>query len=377
MSQFFKKHGGFSQMKNENKKRIMFFEKHAFSMIGKPNFTYWIPKYLYETKKYEIKVFVTNPFDKSKYDLPIFVFGTSLSFFKEFLKFKPDVLIVFQYFGARPIALIKILALFTGTKIVVVTDFVFFPLKQSSNLLMRKIRYTVKFIFKWFQGNTADVVICWTEFEKEDVKKRFRIKEKKFKVIPMVGGFEIINDKEIKKSNYILSVAEWRRSKNLHIILSVFNEIATKNKYVDLVIVGEIPDEKYKKEIKKILNTFKPEIKERIHFLGLIIDREKLKEIYQKAKIFYLPSKFESFGAIFVEALSTGLPIVAHPDSKRLVKDGYIGFLCEDEKEQKESIEKLLNSEKLYARMQENCLKEAEKYKWENIIKSWVEIIEQ
>jgi len=76
--------------------------------------------------------------------------------------------------------------------------------------------------------------------------------------------------------------------------------------------------------------------------------------------------------------MASGTPIVAMKNSavQYVVKDGVTGFLRNDEEGQKEAILRLLTDEKLYKEMQKNCLKEAEKYKWENVIKKWESLIE-
>lgn len=51
-------------------------------------------------------------------------------------------------------------------------------------------------------------------------------------------------------------------------------------------------------------------IGERIVFTGHL-DREQVRNEYHRASAFVLPSRFEAFGVVFAEALSTGLPVIA------------------------------------------------------------------
>ena len=53
------------------------------------------------------------------------------------------------------------------------------------------------------------------------------------------------------------------------------------------------------KEFKNSIDTFYaefPHLKGHVAFLGAVFDREKLAELYRKARVFILPSKHESFG---------------------------------------------------------------------------------
>ena len=55
-----------------------------------------------------------------------------------------------------------------------------------------------------------------------------------------------------------------------------------------------------------------PEIARKIEFLGGISDRLNLYEEFARAKVFFLPSRVESFGIAFVEALYFGCMLVGH-----------------------------------------------------------------
>jgi glycosyltransferase involved in cell wall biosynthesis len=54
----------------------------------------------------------------------------------------------------------------------------------------------------------------------------------------------------------------------------------------------------------------KLKVKDRIRFLGRLSRDEMLKEL-QGASCFVLPSRYEAFGVALIEALATGLPVIA------------------------------------------------------------------
>lgn len=46
------------------------------------------------------------------------------------------------------------------------------------------------------------------------------------------------------------------------------------------------------------------------NFCGLVSDKSKLKELYRSNDVFVMPSKSETFGLVYIEALSQGLPVI-------------------------------------------------------------------
>jgi len=86
-------------------------------------------------------------------------------------------------------------------------------------------------------------------------------------------------------------------------------------KYMDLPewkfkIVGPISEEFSARIENEMLEN--PDVFKNIEFTGPMTDRVKLYQEYSKASVFFLPSRFESFGIAFVEALFFGNVLVGH-----------------------------------------------------------------
>lgn len=104
---------------------------------------------------------------------------------------------------------------------------------------------------------------------------------------------------------------------------------------IELDVVGDTQDEPgYLIEIKKLIRDHR--LDDQVKFHGHVTDSEQLKQLYRKADIFVLPSLYETFGIVLLEAMSFGLPIVATTAGAipELVKNGERGILVPPKKPQ-------------------------------------------
>jgi glycosyltransferase involved in cell wall biosynthesis len=94
-----------------------------------------------------------------------------------------------------------------------------------------------------------------------------------------------------------------------------------------------------------------------VRFHG-VVSEEQLTEQYQNASVFVMPSRFEGFGFVFLEAMAYGKPVVAGNEdaSVEVVRNGKTGFtvLPQSVPEVASAIEKLLGDEQLRRSMGEN-----------------------
>lgn len=133
-----------------------------------------------------------------------------------------------------------------------------------------------------------------------------------------------------EKENVILSVGRMGSAdKNYELLFRVlpFLEIGDWK----IRIVGSITPEfeaKWQEAAEKY-----PGAASKVEFIGLFTDRKKLYEEYAKAKVFFLPSRVESFGIAFAEALYFGSVIVGHKGMSAygdLSANGKYGVYYED-----------------------------------------------
>lgn len=187
---------------------------------------------------------------------------------------------------------------------------------------------------KWF-SNMADAVIA-PSFKIKKVLENYGVK-KPIYVLPT--GIDLKLFKKTEKSEktaeslrkklnvgenekLLIFVGRLGREKNVDFLIKAFSEISEKRKDVKFLIAGEGPfAEQYKTAAKNLgLGN--------VIFSGAV-PHEKLPAYYQVADLFVFASLTETQGIVILEAMASGLPIIALKDAafKGIVSDGENGFL--------------------------------------------------
>jgi len=137
-----------------------------------------------------------------------------------------------------------------------------------------------------------------------------------------------VNSREfsLDRKPIILFVGQIKGVKGIHNLIEALHILKKEDGPTPkLLIAGDITDQDdagFYQELKSRAKGLD------IEFLGWI-PHENLPEIYQKADIFVLPSFSEGLGMVIMEAMASGLPVIAArtSGSKELIEDGINGFL--------------------------------------------------
>lgn len=143
--------------------------------------------------------------------------------------------------------------------------------------------------------------------EKLNIVLGIEINSSKIRVIP--NGIDSYwfseypqRNENTKKSLTVVTVGKVIPRKNQKSIIDAVNDVNAQGGSVQLLIVGEI-ESFYGKRLKRKYES------SNIVFLGQK-PREQIKSIFSRADLFVLLSKVETFGLVYAEALSQGLPVV-------------------------------------------------------------------
>ncbi len=168
----------------------------------------------------------------------------------------------------------------------------------------KKFYYYYKFLIPRIAHNSLHIFTV-SNFSKKDISKNLNINEDKITVI-----YNAVSDKfkplNLKKENWILSVATLHPLKNIDALVKAFMTLKKKSKYFKdykLILVGGTNKKNFR------MGSIDLNRKD-IILTGHISDENKLIKLYNKAKIFVLPSKFESFCIPALEAMACGLPVI-------------------------------------------------------------------
>jgi len=212
-------------------------------------------------------------------------------------------------------------------------------------------------LIRYYRLPNEDIVVIpngvdLEEF-KPDLEKRRKMREK--------HGIEE-NEMVLMFSGY-----EFKR-KGLEYIIRALPDV---KEYVKLLVVGKDNQNPYKELASKL------GVLDKIIFAGFVPD---ISEYYAASDIFVFPTAYEAFSLATLEAVASGLPILATKvnGTEELIKEGYNGFFIKREpKDIAEKINISVEDENLRKQMSRNARKTAEKYSWDEVAKRTLKVYEE
>jgi len=219
----------------------------------------------------------------------------------------------------------------------------------------------------------ADGVIAMNQDMQQKIKKMYN---RDIFIVPTgidLKRFNNLSRKEIRASlnlkndeKIILFIGNLRPVKGVIFLIQAMKFIIDKNMNVRLFIVGSGEERKNLENIVK-----KYDLQKYVTFFGRVSNL-KISENIVASDLFVLPSLSEGFPLVILEAMASGLPIIASNVGglSEIIKDFENGFLVKPKNPEKiaEKVIFLLNDEKLRKTISKNNKEEAKKYCWKNVI---------
>jgi glycosyltransferase involved in cell wall biosynthesis len=226
-----------------------------------------------------------------------------------------------------------------------------------------------------YSGRKADKIIVVSNENKRDVIGQYNIPEKKIATIP--NGVDVSRFKPSTcESKTIIFVGRLHERKGIDKLLESFSKVVLEEPEAKLKIIGSGEDESRLKNLANKLNLSS----KNLEFTGFIPENE-LPGMYTSASLFVLPSYYEGFGIVLIEAMSSGLPLVSVKTggAVEVIEEGKNGFLVNYDN-MHEAMLKLLSDKNLRQRMGQASRKIVEeRYDWkiiaDDVLKVYKEVL--
>lgn len=230
-----------------------------------------------------------------------------------------------------------------------------------------------RFILKPVLRNAAKVIVLTSDY-KEIIHRDFKVPLEMIFIIPNATTFSVLHEArtQVHKPLRLLAVGRVSSQKNYPFMLDVV-ECLKKTHSLDfrLKIVGGGPG-----SAALEAEAHKRGLSANIEFLGEKTGKA-LEELYEQADLLLHTSFMETFGTVFIEAMTKGLPIIA-PNilgARNVVKDGENGLLADfSAEEMSKTVLRLTDDPVLYRKISQNNLDAAKRYGWKEIVDQTVEL---
>lgn len=191
--------------------------------------------------------------------------------------------------------------------------------------------------------------------------------------IPDALPFRIDDESELAAKR-VISIGRYAYDKGNDLLLQAWAIIEKQNHDWTLDIYGNGNREPYRKQMVEFGVD-----QQRCHLFGPVAD---VKKEYLSSSVFVLPSRFEGFGLVIIEAMACGVPVIAFDcenGPRSIIADGENGFLIPpfDICLFAEKVMLLMRDKELRCRMGANAQKAASQYEIDRIGQQWKCLFEE
>ncbi len=301
-----------------------------------------------------------------------------VSFIFAVILFKYQGILVEDHYFSKFLLWKNIIQRFIFREKIIILVHLFYGYDSNDKMIVRRLIY--KYIEK-VRLSFADVIITSSEYSKREIVS-IGITPKIVHVLsPGIDRdkFSILSSRDnldYQKNKIILCVGNFIPRKGIVHLIEALSQIETPG--LILHLVGN----------RKNNSTYYNQLNKDVEKLKLVecvvfhdgADQENIKQLYNCADIFVLPSFKETFGIVFLEAMHHGLPIITTNISAmpELVEEGKNGFLVPPGNSQAlaTAILKLIKNPDLMKQMgKAGQQKVANSYSWEKTCLRFITIL--
>lgn len=255
-------------------------------------------------------------------------------------------------------------ALFITKSIVVLTNDIYYEYKYGS--LPKKYKIAYKLFSNW-AARRATQITTQTHASCDEISSYFNIPHNKISIAPLgVDMSQYAPQEKVDKKDYILYIGQAFPRRHLRETLLAFERIAPEFPQLKFIALGV---DKYN---PPIIDNLVKEINDRLKEERIIrkegVDDERLKKLYQRAKLFTYISSSEAMGLPPLEALASGtVPVVANTATTREIFGNSAYFVTNPDNVDNiaDTLRKVLKNDTRRQEIIESGRGVLEKYTWE------------
>jgi glycosyltransferase involved in cell wall biosynthesis len=169
---------------------------------------------------------------------------------------------------------------------------------------------------------------------------------------------------------FLFATGRQVHNKGFDVLIDAFQLVAARHPAIDLVIGGDGPEHAALRRQAAAYG-----LSERVHLPGLL-DRVQTVTYFRQCRVFVLPSRYEPFGIVNLEAMAAGKAVIATDVGgvAEVVRDGETGLLVapEDADQLAEAMVVLLNDPDRSARLGGRGREYARCYDWLRVAAQYV-----
>ena len=229
---------------------------------------------------------------------------------------------------------------------------------------------------KFFEIDKSVMYLTNSNFSKESLERKHNIKIEGV-VTPGISAELLEKDHplipEMKNRKCLLFIGHLRRQKGVFELIEIFNTISGRHENLYLYIIGSGPEKDILTEKIRTLG-----LSEKVIFVGRV-DFEDMPSYYKSATLMIHPTHEETFGMVVLEALASGLPVVAAdlPSLIEITQGTAILLPIDDLTLWAEKIDYLLENRKSREEMINKGMDRAKEYLWKKKAKQLEKYLEK
>lgn len=260
---------------------------------------------------------------------------------------------------------------------------VFPHIHQRLQLILRRL-LRQPFVYRTLRR--ADRVVFVSEALRREVITQMRLNVEKTRVIYHGVSHAFFSAKGSNPGSsitngqpYLLSVSTLAPHKNFESLLHAFARVVARDEGqgMHLVIAGSTTrNARLHQSLAMQAHTLG--VSSRVHFMGRV-EHDRLPPLYRDAAVFILSSRLESFGLPLVEAMASGVPVVASDLQvcREICRDAALYFLPDDPETLATHVLAVLREQAIAQTLSSRGLRYAQDFSWDNTARQLVQVFEE